>query len=417
MTDTYPIRGIEPAEATGFFAVVEEAFNSSAPLASAVEFELLTFEFDRSAAAFDGDQIVGTSGSHTFALSVPGGLADTAGISAVGVLPTYRRRGIMSAMIRRQLAGAAKRGEALAALFASESGIYQRFGFGCATQSMRCTIRRGEGTLTGPPPFPGGDSPLRLRVTDPSHVLAEMAGIYATAMAARPGAPARDDRWWRYRIWDPEHSRGGASPLRCLLAEDACGPRGYALYSTVPTWDGDALAANELNVRELMAPGSVASAALWADLLSRDLVGEVRIRLRPVDDALLHLLADRRRARAVVLDNLWIRLVDVPGALRQRRYARAVDVVIEVTDPLLPGNTGRWRLSSGGPDDTPSCERTSAPADVLATAAALGAAYLGGTRLGALAEAGQVAQQRPGALAELSAAMSWDPAPWCPMIF
>jgi len=47
----------------------------------------------------------------------------------------------------------------------------------------------------------------------------------------------------------------------------------------------------------------------------------------------------------------------------------------------------------------------------------LGAAYLGGTRLGALAAAGLVAELRPGAVRQLSAAMSWDPAPWCPMIF
>ena len=47
----------------------------------------------------------------------------------------------------------------------------------------------------------------------------------------------------------------------------------------------------------------------------------------------------------------------------------------------------------------------------------LGAAYLGGTRLGALAAAGLVTEVRPGALGPLSAAMTWDPAPWCPVIF
>jgi hypothetical protein len=47
----------------------------------------------------------------------------------------------------------------------------------------------------------------------------------------------------------------------------------------------------------------------------------------------------------------------------------------------------------------------------------LGAAYLGGTRLGALAEAGLVTERRPGAVRQLSAAMSWDLAPWCPVGF
>ena len=120
---------------------------------------------------------------------------------------------------------------------------------------------------------------------------------------------------------DPPAQRGGSSPLRCVIASDAHGPRGYALYSTVPNWGTDGLAANELNVRELIAADPVAAAALWADLLSRDLVSQVRTGSRPVDDALLLMLADRRRARAVVSDNLWIRLVDVgrrwpSGAMR-----------------------------------------------------------------------------------------------------
>jgi hypothetical protein len=48
---------------------------------------------------------------------------------------------------------------------------------------------------------------------------------------------------------------------------------------------------------------------------------------------------------------------------------------------------------------------------------ALSAAYLGGTRLGPMAAAGLVTELRPGTLAPLSTALSWDPAPWCPMIF
>jgi predicted acetyltransferase len=416
VTDTYPIRDIKPAQAAAFFAVMDEAFNNNEDPAAAAAAELVTFEFERSAAAFDGDQIVGTSGAYSFVLSVPGGTAATSGISNVAVLPAYRRRGIMSAMIGQLLADAAARGEALAALFASESGIYQRFGFGCAAQSLRCTIRRGEGALVGLA-APGLPGPVRIRVAAPGSVGAEMASVYAAAVAARPGGPARDERWWQNRLADPAGGRAGASPVRCVIAEDSGGPRGYALYSTVPNWGPDGLAANELNVRELIAADPVAAAALWGDLLSRDLVSQVRTGSRPVDDPLLLLLADRRRARAVVGDNLWVRLVDVAAALGQRRYACAVDVVMEVADSVLPANAGRWRLTAGVAGGAVRCERTGDSADVAVTAAALGAAYLGGTRLGALAAAGQVTELRPGALAELSAAMSWDPAPWCPMTF
>jgi predicted acetyltransferase len=447
VTDTFPIRDIKPEQASEFFAVIGEAFNSSTPLAAAVQSELITFEFGRSAAAFDGDDIVATSAALTFQLSVPGGTAATAGVTAVAVLPAYRRRGIMSSMMGHLLADAAARGESLAALFASEAGIYHRFGYGCAAQSLRCEIRRGESALIGLA-APGLPGPAQIRIVPPEQAVDDMAAVYAAAAAARPGAPARDERWWRSRIDDPPEQRGGTSALRCLVAADASGPRGYALYSTVETWDRYGLPANELTIRELITADPVAAAALWGDLLSRDLVSQVNARSRPVDDSLLQLLADRRRARAVVNDNLWVRLVDVPAALRQRSYARDVDVVIEVTDPVLPANAGRWRLTAGGAGaggasasgpgspggsgaggsgaasaggsgagEAASCERTSAGADVAVTAAALGAAYLGGTSLGALAAAGQVAELRPGALAQLSAAMSWDLAPWCPMVF
>jgi predicted acetyltransferase len=141
----------------------------------------------------------------------------------------------------------------------------------------------------------------------------------------------------------------------------------------------------------------------------------------PVDDPLLDLLADSRLGRPRLSDGLWIRLVDVPRALARRHYACPVDVVIEVSDELCPQNQGRWRLTattvSAPSGFSGTCERTSAPADLVLPVRALGAAYLGGTRLGPLAAAGLVTEVTPGSLAALSTAMSWDPAPWCPMIF
>ena len=68
-------------------------------------------------------------------------------------------------------------------------------------------------------------------------------------------------------------------------------------------------------------------------------------------------------------------------------------------------------------DGRATCERTSAAADVTLPVQSLGAAYMGGTTLGALARAGLAEQARPGAIAALSGALSWEPAPWSPTIF
>jgi predicted acetyltransferase len=414
----YPIRPISEGEFRHFYAVLGHAFNATYPLEPELDHDRLILETDRTLAAFDGAEIVGTAAALTLQVTVPGGELTMAGITGIAVLPSHRRRGILSGLMRRLLADAGDRGEAAAALFASEAAIYGRYGYGAATAELDLTIRHGEGVLAALPAGP----PPRLRIAEPPDAVTEMAAVFDAVARARPGMPARDKRWWDWALWDPEHRRSGRSALRCVIAEDDTGPRGYALFSAKPEWDEHGVPVGELEVREMMAADPRAHAALWQDLLTRDLIGQVRARVRPADEPLLYLLADPRRARPRVMDGLWVRLVSVPGALTRRRYACAVDVVIEVADDRFPENAGRWRLRApaapGNPAaDAVTCERTSAPADLACPVRALGAAYLGGTRLGALAGAGLVTEIRPGAVAALSAAMSSDPAPWCPTGF
>jgi predicted acetyltransferase len=198
------------------------------------------------------------------------------------------------------------------------------------------------------------------------------------------------------------------------------------LYSGLNNWDSEtSLPDGVLTVREMMYADPAASTSLWADLLSRDLITEFRVRRRPVDDPLLYQLADPRRARPRLKDALWLRITDVPGALARRRYSCPVDLVIEVRDEIVPSNAGRWRLTTTGADQTgcgleASCTPAAAAdpeADVALDVTELGAAYLGGTRLGALAAAGLVTERRPGTVRQLSNALSWDLAPWCPVNF
>jgi predicted acetyltransferase len=305
-------------------------------------------------------------------------------------------------------------------LWASESAIYGRYGYGRASWHDTFTIRRGEGALARDVPVDPG---LRLRIAEPEQARAEVAKVYDTVLEIRPGFFARNDLWWNRVLDDPEADRKDASPLRCLLAEDDDGPRGYALYSAANRWDSDtSLPDSALHVREMVAADAAASAALSADLLSRDLTAEFRLRGRPVDDPLLYQLADPRRARPRLKDALWVRIIDVPAALARRRYSAPADVVLEVRDDLLPANAGRWRLTTGeasldGGGLPATCVSSSSAPDVLLDVTQLGAAYLGGTTLSALAGAGLVTEGRPGAVRQLSTALSWDPAPWCPVNF
>jgi predicted acetyltransferase len=411
MTETYPIRTIDPGEFEALGDVAARAFGETWP-PEAVEQERRIIEFDRTIGAFDGDRPVGSASAYTFTVTVPGGSSAAAGITLVGVLPMYRRRGILTALMRHLLADAASRGEPLAILYASESGIYGRYGFGMASSHQRFLIKRGEGRLAPGSGATDSGQP-RLREAEPGQATAELAKVYGQLLPLRPGMIARDQRWWDNVVADLEFRRDGMSPLRCVIAEDDAGPRGYALYRTKLSFDSDNLPDGTLRVSEFMAADPGATAALWGDLLTRDLMDEVVAQRRPADDPLPALLADPRRARSSRTEGLWVRLVDVPAALLRRRYASPVDLVLDVTDPQIPGNTGRWRLRADGPAGgrDASCERTEAPADLVMPVRALGACYLGACCLSQLAEAGHILELTPGSLAVLTTAMSWHLAP------
>jgi predicted acetyltransferase len=421
MADPYPIRPLTAGEFAAFRRVHQHAFNSG-PLAGAqAERRLRQFEPERSLAAVDaalpaGEELAGITGVYSLRMTVPGAVLPVAGVCAVAVLPTHRRRGVLRSLMHRQLADIAARGEEpIAALWAAEAPIYGRYGYGRASSIAYFEFRRGEGALDGRAP---ADPALSLRLAEPGTVTAELAGVYDAVRPGQPGFFARDEDWWARALQDKSQEHPEASPLRCLLAEDGSGVRGYAVYVAKARWnDATGLPDGSLLVRELIAADPAAGAALWQNLLDRDLITSVTAELRPAEDPVLHQLLDQRRARAQAGDGIWVRIIDLPAALGRRAYAVPVDAVLEVTDPLLPGNAGRWRLRAPGQGPGATCERTDQPADVALDVRDLGAAYLGGTRLGALAAAGLVRELRPGALRRLSAALTWDPAPWCPQVF
>jgi predicted acetyltransferase len=422
MADPYQIRPISADEYDGFRRVIRHAFHGGPPSPARQARSERQFEPERSLAAVDaalpaGESLVGTTGTFSLRMTVPGAVLPVAGVTTVAVLPSHRRRGVLRSLMHRQLADIAERGEEpVAALWAAETPIYGRYGYGCATSNAHFEFGRGEGALDGHAP---ADPALKLRLAEPRSVAAELAKVYDAVLPGQPGFFVRDDDWWDRVLDDgsPEHPE--AWPLRCLVAEDETGVRGYAVYVAQERWnDATGLPDCPLVVRELLSADPAASAALWHNLLDRDLVTSVTAELRSASDPVLFQLLDMRRARVRAYDGIWVRIVDLPTALSRRAYSGPVDVVLEVTDALLPANAGRWRLRAGGSSAGPAdCARTDEPADLALDVRELGAAYLGGTRLGTLGAAGLVRELRPGALARLSSAMTWDPAPWCPQIF
>lgn len=371
------------------------------------EFWELIREDPRCLGAYDGADPVGATAAFSFSMTVPGGAeVPVAGVSAVGVLPTHRRRGVLRALMRRQLDDLHENGEFLAALTASEPEIYGRFGYGLATWRMSLHLDRARVRLPATPEVAGR---LRLRLAEPEAALDDCRKILDELVHTRPGLIARTGGWERLQILDPPSEREGASPLRCVVAEVDGQVRGYAYYATVQGFDAAGPVGTTL-VREVVAHDPAVRLALWRFVLDLDLMASIKAGNLPLDDPLLHQLADPRAARPTFRDALFMRLVDVGQALSARKFATDVDLVLDVDDPFCPWNTGRWRLA-GGPGGA-RCERTSDPADVRLGVRELGSLYLGGVSAASLAAAGRISGTRRGAVESLGRACAQDPLPW-----
>lgn len=377
---------------------------------SAEERELWTslIEPDRAIGAWDGDELVGTTGAFAFRLTVPGGApVPAAGVTMVSVAATHRRRGVLTSMMRRQLDDVRAWGWPLAVLTASEPVIYGRFGYGVGSYHVNAEIDTDRVRLSVPP----GTDAVRLRYAAPADVLDVCEALYARRVPLRPAMVERLPGWDRMALLDPESERHGASPLLCVLAERDGQAVGFARFRIKPDWE-PAGPKGTVVLEDLEALDAAAHAALWRFLFDIDLTSTIDARRRPVDEPWQYLVSDIRRCRVLVRDSLHVRLVDVGAALEARTYQAPVDVVFEVEDVFCPWNSGRWRLS--GDMKGASCERTEEAADLALSVRELGAAYLGGVPLLSLAGAGRVRELRPGALAEASTAFGSPAAPWLP---
>lgn len=409
-TSRWPVRPLTDDDWDEFVALDSHAFGSTMP-EEAVTAVRAVHRGARSIGAYDGPTLAGIATAYAYDIGVPGGSSPAAAISWVGVLPTHRRRGVLRALMTHQLHAVHDEGrEPLAILWASEPQIYGRFGYGQATRGLSMTVPRDPQALHA---TVVADPSLRLRLVDAGDWKIT-AGVYEKVAASRPGMPARDELWWEDAVQDLPTMRDGRSALRAVVAEDDDGVRAYARYRTQQS-SGDAFGKGVVSVREVMGVDPAALAALYRYLFDLDLMGSTELWNRPVDDPLLSWLQNPRRAKPVLGDGLYVRLVDLRRALLGRTYAREVDVVLEVTDATCPWNAGRWRLT-GGPDGA-TCERTEDPADIALAVVDLGAVYLGGTTLNELMLAGRVEERRPGSVSAAATAFAHSPAPWCPAVF
>lgn len=403
-----PVSPLREGEVDAFFDVDAGAFG--ARMSKGFE-DLIrkAMSLDRVAASREDGQLVGTAASERTVMTVPGlGRLPTAMVVAVAVLPSHRRQGRLRSLMRYQLDDLRARGEIAAALYASEGGIYGRFGYGQATFGSSYTVDKRLASLSLPvSEFASG----RVRLIGRQEAVVAFPAVYTEYAPTRAGELDRTEIDYTSALGEP----AGEDLSRRFYAvyEENQRLDGYVSYEVVPV-NPPAHHPRRLVLHELCAVTSSAYVALWDFLLGVDLTVELVAAGRPVDEPIKWLLVEPRQLRCTYSgDRSWVRLLDVARCLASRRYSVAGELVLGVHDHFCPWNSARYRLVVSDDWEMAEVSRADAEPDVELDASTLASIYLGGVSAQALAEVGRIRQVTSGSVPRMSRMFANDRPPYC----
>ena len=349
-------------------------------------------KIEQSMAAFDGPDPVGFTGCCPLDMTVPGGSVAVACIGGVTVLPSHRRRGLLTEMMKRQITAAYESGLPLSALDASEAPIYGRFGYGIAVEHDNWEIDRHRTAYRREYKWDGS-----IKMVGTERAREVFPEVYWSSAAGRAGVVKPPKPWW-HDVFD-DKNRNFYVEYRESDFE------GYAIYQ---------IKEDTVTVRQLMACSDAAYSALWQYCFGVDLIKTIKAWDRPMDDQLFWMLHDARALQRKPRDRTWLRLVDVPHALSSRTYAQEGEIVFEVRDRFCPWNEGNYHLV-GSPSGA-TCTPTTKSPDLALAVDDLAVPYIGGFSFTPLARAGRVEERTPGALPRADAMFATQLKPWSPML-
>ena len=406
------IRPITPEEYPAFTTAFMEGFAEDLPSETFPDLFSEMLPAERTLAAFDGDDIVGTFGGFDLDLTVPGGSSlKMEGTTVVTVFPTHRRQGLLRRMMDLHLQNAADAGFPLAGLWASETDIYGRFGYGIAAYNHN--VEFDSRTVEFRPEAPV-ERVRRITVDEARQVLPP---VFDNVLKTRSGMYARTPGWWEADVFpDEEWMRHGRTKKRYVVHDGPDGVDGYLIYRQKSgEGSNDGHASGTVSVVEMVAETPAAHASLWSYLASIDGCPNVRRWNTPIDDPLPAMVREPRRIRkTATYDNLWIRILDVEAALGGRHYEADGTITFSIVDPFRPGTEGTYRFEVV--DGVGECARIDADAALDLDIDVLGALYLGGADGRAYHAAGRIRGSAEAADV-LDRVMRTVVAPWCDSVF
>lgn len=365
--------------------------------------EVMDDHFHPQAAFVDG-KLVGGSAMLSLAITVPGlGAVPFGGVTATGVIATHRRRGLLRGMMQAMFDEALERGEPLAALSASEGGIYGRFGFSPATMRARWELERSDARFIDSE-FPAGS----LELVDAAAARQAWPQIHKQIRQRQIGELAPQPGRWDGLS---DEAVGTDGPMRYLVHRDADGNLDGVANFRLP-WSPSPEHTGTLVVEGFQALTSDAYRAMWMLLTDFDLTRKIVAPSRPTDEPLRWMLRNPRAMRITrQSDNLWLRILDLPGALTARAYDTTAELTFAIEDDsMCPHNVGAWRLAVSPEGAT--CTRTDMRPDLTMDIQSLSSLYLGGMSAAVLAGAGRIRPHRLSAVTDTARVFRVDPEPF-----
>ncbi|MCV7199102.1 GNAT family N-acetyltransferase [Mycobacterium angelicum] len=358
----------------------------------------------RTIGAFVDDELIGTADAITGRLSLPGGATVAhAGVTHIGVLPSFTRQGVATDLVHHQLRDFAARGEVVATLRASEATIYGRYGYGVANSVQSVEVQTARARLR-----PGVEAGGPVRLIEAGQAWDLLPRIYRENRPSRAGTVDRPQVWWESLRLRSESSPG---PSYIAVHGKPGAESGFVRYRPTDTGTWFVSDQRTIMVEDFFAPTTEAYLGLLRFLLGLDLIDRVVFWMLPLDDPLPTLLLDRRAAKITALhDETWLRVIDVATALSARGYTGDGAVTVAVDDPVLR-NSGRFTITADG------AESSTRPAEVHITIEGLGAVLLGGTTWRSLAVSGLARADDPAALAVADRLFAVPQAPYAGFYF
>lgn len=362
-------------------------------------------EIDRLLVCTDGDTMAGSGGADSFDMTLPGGAqVPVAGVAYITTAPTHRRRGVQRSIMKRIHDDARERGDVASILWASQSLLYGRYGYGNTMPVHNWHIDLRHTSYEYAPEWSG----CYVKV-ERDEAIPLMTEAYERTRPHRTGMITRTAKRWLYEI----HPIETKDEFFVIYVEgnDALA---YARYTIDK--DPDDEFKGTMHVVEAVAATDAAHAALWRYLFDQELVDDLKAHARPIDDPLVWMLAEPRRLRRTLTDAIWMKFLDIPAMLEQRTYPVADSLTLQIIDAETkePRNLAVEFGTEGG-----TCRDTNAAPDLVMNEAELSAMYAGAVECSMLADIGlvDVSVRTPDAALRADAVFRTSPAGWNPYHF